>query len=128
MRRSVMRSSILINAMSLFILSLIIFGCSSGKETKTTEDLFNKLAEIRRIGEERNTKEVKYLVREFETSNSDVVRIEAANALGKIGDPRAIPALERSLRIEKKQNILSAAESALESIQQQMEKAEKEKK
>ncbi len=123
-----MRSTVIIKAISLFILSLLIFSCSSGKDTKTTEDLFKKLSKIRRIGEEQNVREVKYLIREYERSNSDVVRIEAAIALGKIGDPRAIPALERTLRIEKKQNILSATEKALISIQSNVNQDERESK
>ena len=122
-----MRSTV-IKTISLLILSILIFGCSSGKDTKTTEDLFNKLSKIRRIGEERDASEVKYLIREFERSNSDVVRIEAADALGKIGDSRAIPSLERALRIEKKQNILSATENALNSIKAKIEQNENKSK
>lgn len=123
-----MRSTFIIKAISLFILSLIILSCSSGRDTRTTEDLFKKLSKIRQFGEERDASKVKYLIHEFERSNSDVVRIESATALGKIGDPRAIPPMERALRIEKKQNILTATESALSSIKSKVEQNKKDPK
>jgi len=107
-----MKSSVNIIIFILMLLSLFP-GCAANNKMDTNEDLDKKMTEIKRIGDKKEVKALKYLINEFENSSSDAVRIEVVRAFGKIGDARAIPILKKALEEEKKQNIMREIEHAL---------------
>jgi len=108
------------NTVILFVLLLqyTVVCCAIHKQTTTTGEVIKKITEIREMGDKKEVKSVKYLIRVFETSTSDAIRLEAAKSLGRIGDKRAIPVLKKATFEEKNQIIQSAAEEALILIKQ----------
>ena len=113
---------------AIAILFLFIFSCAANRKSKTTGDVIAKITAIKKMGEKRSLKSVKYLIKEFKNSDSDAVRLEAAKSLGKIGDIRAIPVLERAVAEEKNQSIKDIAKEALISINKINSKKQKKEK
>ena len=97
----------------VFILVSFIFNCVANRKSNTAGDVSEKIATIQKMGEKRQVKSINYLIEELKNSNSDAIRIEAAKALGKIGDESAVSALEEVVAIEKNQNIRKAAKEAI---------------
>ncbi len=100
---------------------------SNHKDERTSEELIEKLKKGDKkaaiiLGEKRVTEAVGLLVKALESDDYEL-RLEAALALGKIGDPSAIPHLVELMKKERTTGNLKI-EEALRQLKQSAEKKE----
>ena len=107
-----------VNAVAVCFLFFQISGCAVNRKNNTAGDIVDKINVIKKMGDKQQTRSIKYLIQEFENSDSDAIRVEAAKSLGKIGDIKAIPIFEEALTCERNKSIRIAAKNALARIKE----------
>jgi HEAT repeat protein len=90
---------------------------TSGKKKRSSEDEFVLRAAARSLGQIRSRAAVPVLIATLEnSSNAPDTRREAATALGLIGDPSAMPALQTAFATGEDPYLAEAARAAMRTI------------